>query len=224
VLVGDVGNQALEERAVEVIAAEDAAALLADAALEQVEEDAAGVAVRLDFGFPKELGSAAHVGMINAAPGSLVEWRPAANRMAMLNAMREVRERHQVNTPWPVASGSRFPQLQRGIAILALMAAAIPGVGLLASGFLRSELRDEAPRMIILLSIPIACALPSVFARASIRTASAVAGGVVLAAFCVYGAMSIGILYLPAAALLLLAGVMGGSRRRGPTRTRSWCR
>jgi hypothetical protein len=209
VLVRDVGNQALEERAVEVIAAEDAAALLADAALEQVEEDAAGVAVRLDFGFPKELGSAAHVGMINAAPGSLVEWRPAANRMAMLNAMREGRERHQVNTPRPVASGSRFPQLQRGIAILALMAAAIPGVGLLASGFLRSELRDEAPRMIILLSIPIACALPSVFARASIRTASAVAGGVVLAAFCVYGAMSIGILYLPAAALLLLAGAMG---------------
>jgi hypothetical protein len=44
--------------------AEDASTLVADAALDQVEERTAGVAVRLDVRFAKDSREAAHAGMI----------------------------------------------------------------------------------------------------------------------------------------------------------------
>ena len=113
-----------------------------------------------------------------------------------------------------VARGSRFSRVQRAVATLAVLAAVIPGIWLLASGSVRSELRESATRMFILLVIPIAFALPSVFARLSIRTLCTVVGALVLAAFCFVCGLSIGILYLPAAALLLLAGMIGLIPRR----------
>jgi hypothetical protein len=47
-----------------VVGAQDAPALLADAALDQVEVDAAGVAIRLDVRFAEESRAADHDGMI----------------------------------------------------------------------------------------------------------------------------------------------------------------
>jgi hypothetical protein len=58
--VGDVGDQALLPRAIQMPVAEDALAALADSARDEVEEHAAGVAVRLDVGFAKKAGSSAH--------------------------------------------------------------------------------------------------------------------------------------------------------------------
>jgi len=49
-----------------VVAAEDAAALLANAALEEVEEHSTSVAVRLDVGLAKESWEPDHDGMIAA--------------------------------------------------------------------------------------------------------------------------------------------------------------
>ena len=108
-----------------------------------------------------------------------------------------------------VARGSRFSRAQRWIARLAVAGAVIPGASLLISGALRSELVTEPAWIIFLLLIPIGAALPSVIARVPIRTLCTVLGAIVLSAFCVLGAMSIGPLYVPAAALLLVAGVIG---------------
>lgn len=65
VLSCDVGHEALHERAVQVVGAEDAPASVAHAALDQVEEHTAGIAVGLDFGFAKDGRAAAHRGMIS---------------------------------------------------------------------------------------------------------------------------------------------------------------
>jgi hypothetical protein len=48
----------------------------------------------------------------------------------------------------------------------------------------------------------------------SIRTISTAASALVLAAFCLISGFSIGLAYLPAAALLLLAGMVGLIPRR----------
>ena len=58
--VGDVGDETLLPRPVQMPVAENAFAVLADAALDEVEEDTAGVAVGLDVGFAKKAGSSAH--------------------------------------------------------------------------------------------------------------------------------------------------------------------
>jgi hypothetical protein len=58
--VGDVGDESLGPGAVEVIAAEDAPAFVANAALEQVEKSTALVAVGLDVCFAKDGWAAAH--------------------------------------------------------------------------------------------------------------------------------------------------------------------
>jgi hypothetical protein len=113
-----------------------------------------------------------------------------------------------------VAKGSRFSRVQRAIAILAIAATVIPGVWLLASGSLRSEMRSEPVRILVVLLVPIGFALPSVFTRMSIRTISTAASALVLAAFCLISGFSIGLAYLPAAALLLLAGMVGLIPRR----------
>jgi hypothetical protein len=107
------------------------------------------------------------------------------------------------------ARGSRFSRVQRAIASLAVIATVVPGVWLVASGNLRSEFHENALWVLTLLLIPIALALPSVFSRLSIRTLSTAAGAFVLVAFCFISGFSIGIAYLPAAALLLLAGAIG---------------
>jgi hypothetical protein len=62
VLSSDIGEQALNERAMQVRGAENPAAFFADAAFQQVKEDPADVAIGLDVRFPEEPGSHAHAG------------------------------------------------------------------------------------------------------------------------------------------------------------------
>ena len=116
---------------------------------------------------------------------------------------------------WRLAArGSRFSQAQRAFAALAILAAVIPGVWLLTSGNLRSELREDAGIIVIVLSIPIVVALPSVFTHGWLRTLCAAAGALTLAAFCLVSGFSIGLAYVPAAALLIVAGIIGLIPRR----------
>ena len=104
-----------------------------------------------------------------------------------------------------VAEGSRFPRMQRGIAIAAVGAAVIPGVWLLASGNM-----GVSDRWALLdLLVPIGLALPSVFTRVTDRTLCTAAGALLLAICCFLGGFSIGPAYTPAAALLLMAGTIG---------------
>jgi hypothetical protein len=111
-----------------------------------------------------------------------------------------------------MAGASRFSGTQRVIASLALVAAVIPGVWLLTSSSYsdgQSLLHANGPIVFIDLLIPIGLALPSVFARSARRTLYTATGALVLGAFCLITGFSIGPVYLPAAALLLVAGAAG---------------
>lgn len=106
--------------------------------------------------------------------------------------------------------GSRFPRMQRGVAIAAVVAAGIPGVWLLASGGL--GLSDGW--VLIDLLVPIALALPSVFTRVAQRSLYTAAAALMLAVCCFLAGFSIGPFYTPAAALLIVAGTIGLVPRR----------
>jgi uncharacterized membrane protein len=108
-----------------------------------------------------------------------------------------------------VARGSRFPRVQRAVGALALAAAVTPGIWLMASGKLRSELRESVLTVFVALTIPIVLCLPPLIARRSVRTLWTASAAVVLAAFCLVGGFSIGPLYTPADALMIAAGVIG---------------
>jgi len=102
--------------------------------------------------------------------------------------------------------GSTLSRAQRATGALAILAAVIPGVWFFASGSFRGE---SIPWMIVLLSIPILATLAPALTPLRFRTIGIAGGALAMAAFCLIGAMSIGILYLPAAAFLLIAGIIG---------------
>ena len=105
-----------------------------------------------------------------------------------------------------IAAGNRFPRMQRGVAIAAVVAAVIPGLWLLAS---RSLSSDNGWVILVDLSAPIALALLAVSARSSIRTLCTAGAALLLAVCCFLGGFSIGPFYTPAAALLIVAGAIG---------------
>ncbi len=104
------------------------------------------------------------------------------------------------------ARGSKLWGVQRAIAGLAVVGAVIPGVGLLTSGALRDE---NGLTVFIGLLIPVGLTLLPAGAGSSRSTLYAASCALVLGIFCLLGGFSIGPLYLPAAALLVLAGAVG---------------
>jgi hypothetical protein len=104
------------------------------------------------------------------------------------------------------ARGSRLSGVQRAIAGVAVVGAVIPGVWLLTS----SALRDQNGLTVFIdLLIPVGLTLLPAMAGSSGRTLYAASCAFVLGLFCFLGGFSIGPLYLPAAALLVLAGATG---------------
>jgi hypothetical protein len=104
------------------------------------------------------------------------------------------------------AQGSKLSGVQRAIAGLAVVGAVIPGVWLLTSDALRG---DNGLTVCIDLLIPVSLTLVSAMAGSSRRTLYTAGCALVLGIFCLLGGASIGPLYLPAAALLVLAGAVG---------------
>ncbi len=104
------------------------------------------------------------------------------------------------------ARGSNLSGVQRAIAGLAVVGAVIPGVWLLTSDALRG---DNGLTVCIDLLIPVGLTLLSAMAGSSRRTLYAASCALVLGVFCFLGGFSIGPLYLPAAALLVLVGAVG---------------
>jgi hypothetical protein len=99
--------------------------------------------------------------------------------------------------------GTQLGRVQRAIAGAAVAAAVIPGVWLLASDNLQGE---NGLTVSIDLLIPVALTLPFALIGVSRRTLYTAGGALLLGIFCFLGGYSIGPLYLPAAALLVLAG------------------
>jgi hypothetical protein len=104
------------------------------------------------------------------------------------------------------ARGSKLSGVQRAIAGLAVVGAVIPSVWLLTSDALRDQ---HGLTALIDLLIPVGLTMLSAMARSSRRTLSAASCALVLGIFCFLGGFSIGPLYLPAAALLVLVGAVG---------------
>src|SRR5438046_132071 len=102
--------------------------------------------------------------------------------------------------------GSKLSRVQRAIAGVAAAAAVIPGVWLLASGYMRGE---NPLTVFIDLLIPVVLTLPLAMTGVSRRASYTASCALVLGIFCLLGGFSIGPLYLPAAALLVLAGAVG---------------
>jgi hypothetical protein len=69
-----------------------------------------------------------------------------------------------------------------------------------------SLLETEGSGVVVILLVPVALALAGALGRAAARQRRIVAGSV-LTVFCLLGAMSIGIFFVPAAAALLAAGL-----------------
>lgn len=104
------------------------------------------------------------------------------------------------------AQSSKFSRAQRAIAGLAVVGAVSPGVWLLTSDALRGDNRFV---VCVDLLIPVGLTLLPVMAGSSMRTLYAAGCALVLGIFCLLGGASIGPLYLPAAAVLVLAGAVG---------------
>src|ERR1041385_6055182 len=104
------------------------------------------------------------------------------------------------------ARGTLLSGTQRVIAGLAVAAAIIPGIWLLATGALRSS---GSLSVTIDLLIPVALTVPSTIPSLRARTSFTAACALALGVFCFLGGFSIGPLYLPAAALLVVLGVIG---------------
>ena len=102
--------------------------------------------------------------------------------------------------------GSKLSRVQRPIAGVAVAGAVIPGVWLLASGNMRGV---NGLAVFIDLLIPVVLTLPFVLIGVSRRTSYTASCALVLGIFCFLGGGSIGPLYMPAAALLVLAGAVG---------------
>ena len=90
----------------------------------------------------------------------------------------------------------------------------------------RTEVRGHAtalqvngPHIVFVLSIPILLALSPLAFRKHRRAALLAAGALTLC-FCILGALSVGIFYLPAALLLLIAGAITGAEPARPTERR----
>src|ERR1041385_5275511 len=104
------------------------------------------------------------------------------------------------------ARGSKFAAVTRAIAGVAVAAAVIPGVWLLVSGTLRGT---SALTVFIDLLIPIGLTLPSALPRIPAKAVHMASCALALGVFCLLGGFSIGPLYLPGAALGVLAGAVG---------------
>jgi len=102
--------------------------------------------------------------------------------------------------------GSKLSRVQRAIAGLAVAGAVIPGIWLLASGNMRGV---SGLAVFIDLLIPVVLTLPFVLIGVARRTSYTASGALMLGIFCFLGGFSIGPLYLPAAAFLVLAGGVG---------------
>jgi hypothetical protein len=70
----------------------------------------------------------------------------------------------------------------------------------------QSGLEGSGPSMILSLSIPILLALAPILVRAQPRTVRLTAGALLLV-YCVLGALSVGLFFLPSALLLLISAV-----------------
>ncbi len=111
-----------------------------------------------------------------------------------------------------VARGSRFPRAQRVIASLAVAAAIAPGIWLLVTASYtdgQTLVAVNGAGVLILILIPIGLAVPSLATSGSSRTMRTAIGALAMAIFCFVTGFSIGPLYAPAAALLILAGATG---------------
>ena len=109
--------------------------------------------------------------------------------------------------------GSRLSRVQGAIAGLAVAGSVVPGVWLLASGNMRGE---NGLTVFIDLLIPVVLTLPFVLIGVSRRASYTASCALLLGIFCLFGGFSIGPLFLPAAAFLVLAGAVGlaSPRRR----------
>jgi hypothetical protein len=72
-------------------------------------------------------------------------------------------------------------------------------------------LETEGPSVIAVLLVPVAVALAGALGRGRRDRRRRIVAGSVLAVFCVLGAMSLGVFYVPAAAALLVAGLRAGT-------------
>jgi hypothetical protein len=82
-----------------------------------------------------------------------------------------------------------------------------------------SLVESEGAGVVVVLLIPVAVALVGALARGRAARHVRIAAGSALLVLCVLGAMSIGVFYLPAPVLLLLAGVRTPAGGLGPLTT-----
>jgi hypothetical protein len=110
------------------------------------------------------------------------------------------------------ADDSKFSGVQRVIAGLGVISAVASGVRLLTSPSYsdgQTLLEVNGPWVFVVLLIPIALTLPSVIAGSSTRTLYTASCALALSIFCFISGFSIGFFYVPAAALLVVAGAVG---------------